>query len=107
MTQKVPKDKYTQALVWAIIRAWGFNYARRTEWTIYGARHQPCEACKSSAYMPCVNLTDLRAGREPRINKQPHDERVDWERILEGLKTRGYYREAIEANFKKGVQVVG
>jgi hypothetical protein len=72
-----------------------FNHHRRREWIIYGARHRECPNCGQPPYEPCLNKVDLNKGiprDKCRVNRQPHDERIDWKRIRDGLRKRGYFR---------------
>jgi len=84
-----------------IMRSWKFCYNRRREWTIYGAKHRKCPQCKAKKWYPCVNLSDQRLGRKPKTNKWPHEDRVSWRRILDGLTKRGYYTRGLQANFRR------
>lgn len=84
------------AICYSTMTSWEFGYQRRLEWQIYASRHRSCTVCKADPNSPCLNLSDIRYGKEPRVNKQPHDSRIDWGRLLDGLKERGYYRPVIE-----------
>lgn len=86
----------TMAICYSTMKSWDFSWARRRDWVIYASRHRSCTVCKAEPNQPCMNLHDVRYGNKPRVNKQPHDSRIDWDRLLEGLKMRGYYRPAIE-----------
>lgn len=79
---------------------------RRREWVIWAARDKLCPTCKVPAFFPCINLLDKKKGLAPdrcRANKTPHDERIDWEKLLEGLKKRGYWRESIRREIRREI----
>lgn len=72
-----------------------FNHYRRREWIIWGSKHRECPNCKQPPNSPCLNKVDVNKGLSPeqcRENKMPHDERIDWKRIRDGLRKRGYFR---------------
>lgn len=96
MKRELNETEVVMATCFAIMRAWQFNYNRRREWVIWASRHHRCSRCNSPEYSPCLNLADKKHGKIPRINRQPHDERIDWGKLLNGLKKRGYYRPQIE-----------
>ena len=106
----MPRKEYTEYdIVMAIciqtMQAWGFQTPKRQEWTGWAAYHQVCSVCLSPPNMPCLNMADVKLNRpEPRENKNPHDPRVDWNRMLSGFKNRGYYKPAIEAQVRNWVQ---
>lgn len=78
------------------------NYSRTLEWQIYGAKHRVCPTCLSPQNKPCLNMADIKAKRpHPRVNRTPHEDRIDWDWILQGLKTRGYYRKIIEDSVRR------
>lgn len=73
----------------------GFSYEKRREWVIWGARHQACTECKQDSYQPCMNLSDIRRAESGwrgviRLTRNPHDQRIDWSRVIRGLYQRGY-----------------
>lgn len=73
----------------------GMNHHRRREWIIYGARANECSSCGQAPNEPCLNKVDLNKGLprdKCRVNRQPHDERIDWKRIRDGLRKRGYFK---------------
>lgn len=72
------------------MNAAGFTYHRRIEWFIWSAIKRPCPTCSKPVGAPCVNMADVKGGREPRQNKSPHDTRIDWPKIYDGLVQRGY-----------------
>jgi hypothetical protein len=67
----------------------GFNNIRRKEWFIWAAKPQACDACGAPAYSPCMNLNTRKKNIE-KPTAWPHEGRVDWARMLQGLKDRGY-----------------
>jgi hypothetical protein len=72
-----------------------FGHHQRREWVIYGARHQVCPNCHQPPRQPCLNKVDINKGlpvEECRENRMPHDERIDWQRILDGLNKRGHIK---------------
>lgn len=95
MAKALTEAEITQMKCFALMSAWNFTYNRRREWVIWGARHRVCPTCGAQTYKPCLNLSDRRQGRPERTNRQPHDARVDWNRILGGLKLRGYWNQAV------------
>lgn len=85
-----------------------FNVDNRLEWQIWGARAFTCNECKAEPGKPCVSLADLRnrdSWRQlnPKPNKWPHSGRIDWNRVLNGLKQRGYYSPIIEDQVRRMV----
>lgn len=86
------------AICFSVMTAWDFDYTKRLEWEIFAARHQECPDCQAPPNHRCYNLSDKT---RTKLNKRPHDIRVDWTRLLNGLKQRGYYRPAIEAQVRK------
>ena len=99
-----PRELET-AICYSIMNAWDFTYTRRLEWEIWASKNHPCPDCQSPEYKPCVHLGELKRGLEnPAVNKRPHDARVDWTQLLNGLKQRGYYREVIEREVRKRVR---
>lgn len=104
MVRNLNEAEIIMATCYQTMSAWDFNYARRQEWIIWAARHRRCPTCSSPPHSPCVNMADKKAGKTPRINKQPHDLRIDWGRLLEGLKRRGYYRANIEAKIRRAAE---
>lgn len=95
------ETEIVMSICFTTMSAWGFDYARRLQWVIWASRHHHCRVCYSPEFSPCVNLADVKQGKVPRVNRRPHDERVDWGRLLNGLKDRGYYKPAIEAQVRK------
>ena len=107
----VTLETFNMALCYSIITDWYFDYQKRLEWEIYSSKHRACFSCKASEYEPCRNLSDLNFNkknpdklREVRVNKRAHNDRIDWSRMLSGLKQRGYYRPAIEAQVRKQIR---
>lgn len=105
----ITDSEITIAICYGIMNVWDFSYKRRLEWEIWAAKFQPCPTCPAPSYSPCLNMTDIksiRAGKKinPRQNKRAHDSRIDWNRLLNGLKSRGYYRPAIETQVRNQVR---
>lgn len=100
-TREAAEAEMTVAICYGIMKAWEFDYHRRLEWEIFGSRARECPDCGRAPNMPCVNLADLFQGKEPRINKRPHANRIDWRRVLDGLKFRGYYKGSIENQVRR------
>lgn len=102
----MPHKQYTEreivmAICIQIMRAWGMKGPRRREWMIWASKHQICPDCLSPAGRSCLNMADIRQKRpEPRDNRNPHDKRVDWDRMLNGFKERGYYKPALETTVR-------
>lgn len=65
---------------------------QRQEWFIWGAIHRVCPTCSAAVGAPCMNLLERRRGVEKQV-RWPHDARVDWPKVWEGLKKRGYIVE--------------
>lgn len=95
------ENEVVMTICYQTMSAWDFSYSQRREWTIYAARHRVCPDCGAQVNNPCVNLQDQRLGKTPRINRNPHDPRVDWGRMIAALKQRGYYRPSIENQVRK------
>lgn len=96
----------TMALCFALMSSRDFTTVRRREWTIWAAKVYFCQDCKQAPGMPCISLADLKnrdtqKQLNPKINKWPHDSRVDWDRMLVGLKERGYYSPVIEDQVRR------
>jgi hypothetical protein len=74
-----------------------WNQPRRREWYIWCAKFKRCEECRAEPFKPCLNLVDLNQKALPRHecrqNKNPHDSRIDWKRLRDGLRKRGYFRK--------------
>lgn len=104
MPKKITEPEIVMAICYTTMNSWDFTYARRLEWEIWAAKWRVCPTCGAGVGEPCMNLSDKRADRtQVRRNKRPHDERIDWGRLLEGLKQRGYYRPAIEKQVRNRV----
>jgi hypothetical protein len=101
MPRQLNEAEIVMAICFRTMSAWDFDYSRRREWVIWASRHHSCRVCGSPDFSPCVNLADKKLGKVPRINRQPHDERVDWARLFNGLKERGYYRPVIEQQIRR------
>lgn len=68
-----------------------WNYERRLEWLRWAAWNQTCPKCGAEPRKACENLADRK--RTPtRLTyvRSPHDERIDWFRMIDGLHERGY-----------------
>jgi hypothetical protein len=112
MGRPITEDQINMVLCYSMMSAWDFSYSRRLEWEIYGSRHQPCPTCFSPPHQSCLNMSDVKYNstrpttgkRQVRQNKRPHDSRIDWLIILQGLKKRGYYRASIEAQVRRQVR---
>lgn len=67
-----------------------FNYEKRRLALIWAAKWTSCKKCNANRGEPCINLNKRAQGKEePTVN--PHDERIDWELLLEKLKAKGYH----------------
>jgi hypothetical protein len=105
ISRAIEEEDIEMAICYSIMTAWSFNYTQRLEWEIWAAKHQTCPTCFSSPHHRCVHMGDIKAKKlPPRVNKRPHPLRVDWTRLLNGLKQREYYRPAIEAQVRKMVR---
>lgn len=69
---------------------YGFGYHRRKEWIIWSAIKRVCPTCSAPVGAPCMNMADRKARRPERVNGNPHEDRIDWPKIFDGLKQRGY-----------------
>lgn len=68
-----------------------FTYEKRRESLIWAAKENTCPSCHVCPFTSCLNVTDVRAGKSnPRVNQVPHHTRVNWEKLLQALKDRGY-----------------
>lgn len=66
-----------------------FYIAQRKAWFIWAAKPNSCSTCSAEPYNPCMNLTERKKGNEQRT-KWPHESRVNWSRVVQGLRERGY-----------------
>lgn len=66
-----------------------FRLARKKEWMIYGARHRVCTRCDRLPGEFCVNLIKRKQG-VIQPTSVPHEARIDWRKIFDGLCKRGY-----------------
>ena len=59
---------------------------------IWAAKHRPCSRCKAPPYSPCRNLADMAKSpdKNARINKFPHSERIDFDKLKKALNDRGF-----------------
>lgn len=108
LTEARPYTEFevTMMVCHAVMKAWDFDYQRRKSWFIWASKHRVCPTCLSPEHLPCLNMSDIKRGApEPKVNKVPHDDRVDWHRLLEGLKQRGLYRPVIENQVRKRVKI--
>lgn len=99
------EHEIVMAICFQTMSAWQIKGPRRREWMIWASKHQVCPECLSPAGRSCLNLVDVRQKvQEPRENRNPHDKRVDWRRMLGGLKERGYYKPAIETSVRNWME---
>lgn len=99
------EDQIVVAICYSVMEAHKFNYQRRLDWEIWGAKTHECPTCHSSPFFPCVNMAHIRSGAlNPRANKRPHAERINWGMILNGLKSRGLYTPALETQVRNQVR---
>lgn len=92
----MPKAKPDTLLVLVnkIMSENNFSWTRRTEWSIWAAAGRECPTCSQPPLSPCLNMVDLNNGvprLEAKINKQPHNDRIDRVKLIDGLRLRGYY----------------
>ena len=66
----------------------GFDYELRRVSVIWAARSQPCPRCDATAFNFCVNLTKLKQQDRRVATRWPHDERVDWDKLLTALEKK-------------------
>lgn len=69
-----------------------FRGEQRREWYIWASKKRPCPKCKMGYGLPCIHLGQLRKGIHLQT-RWPHDERIDWLRMFDGLKQRGYIED--------------
>jgi hypothetical protein len=69
-----------------------FERSRRISWWIWASKHRACPTCKEPPYKACLNMNELNKGRR-RKTRWPHDPRVDWAKMLDGMRTRGYFND--------------
>ncbi len=81
--------RYEQACKEAMARA-KFSHVQKQEWFIWAAIHRPCPTCSSAPHERCWNMAKLRYHQEHVGVRWPHDDRVDWPKMYEGLIQRGY-----------------
>lgn len=104
-TREYSEYEMTMMICLRTMRAWEFSTQVRGQWMIWAAKYQVCPTCLSPVGKPCLNMMDIRNKKpEPRINLWPHDPRVDWNKVLEGLKYRKYYRPVIESTVRREVK---
>lgn len=90
-----PEDEL-RALVYAHYQAWKIPYEQRKVLLIEASRDHDCSSCGAVAYRGCWNKTDISRGKDsPRLNKLPHDERIDWEKAKMSLWRQGMWRESL------------
>lgn len=89
----VPKSK--RRICMDVLLCRSFDDERRRRWIIWGAKHQNCPTCLVNMGEPCLNLTDVKNKMvyKPRVNRTPHTDRIDWDRIYQGLVQRGWIKE--------------
>ena len=86
---KKPMTKQEQCLY--IMNMSRFSYQQKIDSQIWAAKQQKCRTCHAEPFTPCLNSTDIKAGRsKPRINKTPHQLRVNWDLLLRTLRDKGY-----------------
>lgn len=56
---------------------------------IWAAKFQSCPKCNAEPYTPCINLTERKKNNEVET-KWPHNERIDWGRLVKALRRKGY-----------------
>jgi hypothetical protein len=66
-----------------------FDRTRSREWLVWGAKHRACPKCGVDAWQRCENLAS-RKRNKVEYTVFPHQERIDYDRIRNGLKQRGY-----------------
>lgn len=69
----------------------GFDYEKRRRAIIWAAKLNTCPDCSAPPYRACFNLADFRKGVKPQLarrNRQPHEDRIDWAKLLKALKER-------------------
>lgn len=74
----------------------------RLESFIWAAKGRACPTCSVEPFQQCLNMTDLSHLRakvawagagvkgKVRVNKWPHNDRIDWQRLYDALIERGY-----------------
>ena len=69
-----------------------FSYEKRVAAWIWAAREQKCPKCEQEPYNPCLNLTAVKkVGRALAAETRwPHTERVNWQKLEDALRERGY-----------------
>ena len=70
----------------------GWPNARCKEWFIWASKKRPCPQCKSQPDVRCYHLGKLKNDIYEGV-QWPHDTRVDWPKMYEGLKRRGYIED--------------
>lgn len=75
-----------------VFNANSFTQARRRNWLIWGAKTMVCPTCEQGVGMACLNMADKKQKGVlfARETRWPHHDRVDWEKIYEGLTQRGF-----------------
>lgn len=63
-------------------------------WYIWASKTSECPKCEQPPFVACINLNDKRAGRRViRHVAWPHDSRIDWDLLVDGLQQRGYIHD--------------
>jgi hypothetical protein len=62
---------------------------RRKVWYVWASVHRPCPTCEVKKGEACENLALRKKGKTERT-QWPHEDRISWPKMLDGLKKRGY-----------------
>lgn len=90
-----PEDEL-KALVYAHYQAYRIPYEQRKILLIEASRDHHCSSCGALPFRGCWNKTDISRGKdEIRLNKLPHEERIDWQQAKMALWRRGMWRESL------------
>lgn len=76
--------------VYKITQALGFAWRRRNDWYVWAARLQECPYCGQLPHKPCINMSQAKLGHTIPT-KWPHESRIDWQKLVDGLIERGYW----------------
>jgi hypothetical protein len=90
-TKQVTPRRVALELFNSVAMTGGWRHHRRLEWLRWAAWHQECPACQAKKYHACENLA-LRKRKPPRqaFVQSPHEDRIDYRRLIMGLRERGY-----------------
>ena len=89
----MPNEPTVERDVMKIMALHDFSWEQRRLSFIWAAKGTPCLFCGAASYTPCLNKTDINNNvTSPRVNRTPHNQRIDWEKLWDALVERGYVK---------------